>query len=272
MMNPDDPQHERFRQEYLERIGLRFGRFFRVVEQNGASAWLMINRRSSDFGAEEEALLRALAPHAGIVLRIFADLERGRQHMVIGKDALMRCGLGWIALDREARLVAADATALKVLHDATQHVPANGMRLALASQEASRQLVQASSAFAADDQAAARLIRLVEHPRLDLLALPMRHRPLVALALPTLIGFVRKGRQLETRHAAMLAAAYDLSMGEAHVALAICQGRTIRQAAVELGLTFETARSYSKRVYANTGTRGQGDLVREILASVLALA
>jgi DNA-binding CsgD family transcriptional regulator len=85
-------------------------------------------------------------------------------------------------------------------------------------------------------------------------------------------GFVRKGRQLETRHAAMLAAAYDLSMGEAPVALAICQGRTIRQAAVELGLTFETARSYSKRVYANTGTRGQGDLVREILASVLALA
>lgn len=272
MMNPDDPQHERFRREYLEKIGLRFGRFVRVIEPSGASVWLMINREASDFGAAEAALLRSLAPHVGIALRMFAELERGRQRAVIGANALTRCGVGWIALDREARLVDADKAALNMLQEATQHEQQNGTRLSLQSPEAGRLLVRASAVFDADDQADPRLIRLSDHPRLDLLAIPMRHRPLVALALPTLIGFLRGGEQLGERHVAMFAQAYGLSSGEARVALAICQGRTIRDAALELGLTFETARSYSKRVYAKTGTRGQGDLVREILTSVIKLA
>ena len=44
------------------------------------------------------------------------------------------------------------------------------------------------------------------------------------------------------------------------------------QAAIELGFTIETARNYSKRIYGKTDTRGQADLVRIILASVIALS
>ena len=46
----------------------------------------------------------------------------------------------------------------------------------------------------------------------------------------------------------------------------------MREAAADLGLTVETARNYSKKIYAKTGARGQAELVRNILTGVLALA
>ncbi|PHX98275.1 MAG: chemotaxis protein CheY, partial [Rhodospirillaceae bacterium] len=38
------------------------------------------------------------------------------------------------------------------------------------------------------------------------------------------------------------------------------------------GLTVETARNYSKKIYAKTGARGHAELVRIILTSVLAIS
>ena len=64
---------------------------------------------------------------------------------------------------------------------------------------------------------------------------------------------------------------FGLTIQEARLALHISHGVTIREAATLLGLTHETARLYSKRIYAKTGTRGQADLVRLILASIVAL-
>jgi len=47
---------------------------------------------------------------------------------------------------------------------------------------------------------------------------------------------------------------------------------SIVEAAEAHALTVETARYYSKKIYAKTGARGQVDLVRNILTGVLALA
>jgi len=47
---------------------------------------------------------------------------------------------------------------------------------------------------------------------------------------------------------------------------------TATMAADALGLTVETARNYSKKIYAKTGARGHAELVRIILTSVLAIS
>ena len=54
-------------------------------------------------------------------------------------------------------------------------------------------------------------------------------------------------------------------------AWAMAQGRSIAEAAQDLGLTVETARNYSKKIYSKTGAGGQADLVRIIFTSVLAI-
>ena len=63
-----------------------------------------------------------------------------------------------------------------------------------------------------------------------------------------------------------------LTPAEARLAWSLAQGLSIAEAADAHGLTTETARYYSKRIYAKTGARGQVDLVRNILTGVLALA
>ena len=65
---------------------------------------------------------------------------------------------------------------------------------------------------------------------------------------------------------------FDLNATEAALALQLVQGRTLAQAAREMHLTEQTARTYSKRIFAKTGTHRQADLVRLILTSVAHLA
>lgn len=56
------------------------------------------------------------------------------------------------------------------------------------------------------------------------------------------------------------------------MAVALAEGASIVEAAAMLGITEQTARHYSKRLYAATGTRGQAELVRLVWSSVAALA
>ncbi len=44
------------------------------------------------------------------------------------------------------------------------------------------------------------------------------------------------------------------------------------EAGLALGLTVETTRNYSKRIYGKTGATGQADLVRLILSGLAPLA
>jgi DNA-binding NarL/FixJ family response regulator len=72
--------------------------------------------------------------------------------------------------------------------------------------------------------------------------------------------------------AAALQALHGLSAREAALAQAISCGEPLVEAGLELGLTVETARNYSKRIYGKTGAAGQADLVRMVLTGLAPLA
>lgn len=63
-----------------------------------------------------------------------------------------------------------------------------------------------------------------------------------------------------------------ISLREAALAEALSRGRTIVEAGADLQLTPETARNYTKRIYAKTGLTGQADLVRRVLTGLAPLA
>ena len=82
----------------------------------------------------------------------------------------------------------------------------------------------------------------------------------------------RDGFELPTSATAVLMTLHGLTQREAALTVLLCCGVSLTDAATELHLTLETARNYSKRVFAKTGTRGQGDLIRSVLSSVAVLA
>lgn len=98
--------------------------------------------------------------------------------------------------------------------------------------------------------------------------------PHLAIALDTRAALARGERALVALNrlhpeapgrAEAIAGLFGLSRSEARLADAIASGASLDDAAARCGLTRETARTYSKRIFAKTGARGQPDLVRLVL-------
>jgi DNA-binding CsgD family transcriptional regulator len=62
---------------------------------------------------------------------------------------------------------------------------------------------------------------------------------------------------------------YGLTGAELRLAQALLLGQSLRLAASKLGLSYETTRTYLKRLFDKTGTRRQPDLVRTLLTSIV---
>ena len=86
------------------------------------------------------------------------------------------------------------------------------------------------------------------------------------------VVYVRSIATRSTDRTGLLVGLFGLLPSEARLAWAIAEGHSMSEAADALGISLETARHYSKRVFAKTGARGQPELVRLILKSVLAIA
>jgi len=66
----------------------------------------------------------------------------------------------------------------------------------------------------------------------------------------------------------LLSKLFGLAPSEAMLAIRLSEGATLRETARQLGITENSARTYSKRVFLKTGVRRQADLVRVILRSI----
>ena len=60
---------------------------------------------------------------------------------------------------------------------------------------------------------------------------------------------------------------FGLTEAEAELAVALCGGKTLDDAATERGTSVHTTRSQLKSIFGKTGTKRQADLVSLLLAS-----
>lgn len=247
-----------------------YTRIMRVEEPGGYDARLLIARKETDFGASDGALLAALAPHLAIAIRIFATIEKERLRAGISNDAMRRLNFGWITLDTSGNIVDLDAQAERLLqHSTALHRTASG-RLRPASMKAEKQLGEMVRELASGHSVRSRAIHLSDEPWLDMLVTTLPDRSPSRSGAP-LVAYIHGDEHSTTERQDQLMALFGLSRNEARLALSLSRGRSIAQSAKDLGLTLETTRLYSKRIYAKTGTSGQADLVRLILASIVAL-
>ncbi|MEQ1438889.1 helix-turn-helix transcriptional regulator [Fontimonas sp. SYSU GA230001] len=76
------------------------------------------------------------------------------------------------------------------------------------------------------------------------------------------IAFICDPESRPGDHAATLKLVYGLTAGEVKLVQALNEGLTLKEFSDWSGLSYETVRSYVKRVLAKTGARSQTDLVR----------
>jgi DNA-binding CsgD family transcriptional regulator len=145
-------------------------------------------------------------------------------------------------------------------------------RLTPASPPIDRELSSLVRRFAERPDSSPRAINLSRDPWTDILVAPIQDRSISASSKPVAIAYLSGDRWSTADRCGQLVDLFGLLPSESRLAWAMAQGMSIAEAAEDLGITVETARNYSKKIYAKTGARGQSELVRNILTSVLALA
>lgn len=272
LIDPANPAHRAMQAELTLSWGMTESRMMRVTEPGGFDAWLGCAGGQGVGWSAVSALMTFLAPHLRIALRTFATLERERFRSAVTQEAFRRLDFGWLTLDARCRIVDASPHMEHLFQRTTVLRRGRYDRLTPASPAIDRELTALIKSFVGQADARPRAINLSRDPLIDMLVRPIHDRSLSAQSPPVAIAYVSGDRWSQADRCDQLVDLFGLLPSEARLAWGIAQGQSIAEAAVDLGLTIETARNYSKKIYAKTGSRGQAELVRNILTSVLAIA
>jgi DNA-binding CsgD family transcriptional regulator len=272
LLRAGDPGHDSYYRDFLVPSGMRAMRMMRVKEASGVNGWLNITRRTGDFCAADDALLQGLSPYLRGALRNFAALEHERFNAAVASDAISRLAFGWFTLDADGQVLECDRQGEALLAQSGILGRNAGGRLTARPRALEREITGAIRALAAAPRGRPRAIILNRDPWLDMLLMPAHRRSVSAKPDPAVIVYVHGDNWSSADRCEQLGELFRLLPSEARLALALSRGMTITEAAAELGLTVETARHYSKKIYSKLGARGQPDLVRFVMRSVLAIA
>lgn len=263
---PESPEAVRRQRAALGGASVAHARFIRIVARGDHNAWLVLLHDRVDFGASDSALLSAVAPHFALALATLMELRGLRLRALIAEDALALLGVGQAIFDAGGQAIIADPIAAKELdiHNIGQSTGRPHIRAAAAQalNAACRELAKAKPD-------ARRTVRFDDRLGKDML---LRRAPVAAdsaVGADYSVGLVRREpRENAASAARVVQATLGLSAREAALAEAIGRGQSIVEAGAGLQLTPETARNYSKRIYAKTGASGQADLVRLLLTGL----
>lgn len=261
-----DPVFRAERGAKMRRLGIVDERVVRVPDIEDTSAWLIM-ARSRPCEAADSALLSSLAPYVEAALRSYVALERHRIRASVSTQGMARSATAWMVFDREARLLSIDPRLDAWMRANLGYSPRIGERLHDIGVHTERELGAAAAQFASDAPPSPRAILLYEDPRLEALLTATSDMP-----RPSMLALCRLPNARTRESAERLARLFDLPPREAELAIALNEGLSIAEAAEHMGLTLETARNYSKRLYAKLGVRGQPELVRLVCDSVAVMA
>lgn len=271
LIDPDDARHQAFYNDVLVPQGLTNMRSIRMNEPGGIDLWLSCSGGRA-IGSATGALLTALAPHLRIALRSYTALERERFRSAVTGQAFDRLKMGWMSLDAGGRIIDATENVEQLFRWGTLLRRGRYDRLVPASPAIDRQLTQLVKSFAASAHARPQAFNLSKDPWVEMLVTPVQGNAFSGGKTPVAIIYVSGDRRSQADRCEQLVDLFGLLPSEARLAWMLAQATSIAEAAEALGLTIETARNYSKKIYAKTGARGHAELVRIILTSVLALS
>ena len=242
-----------------------FARILRVRVDGGGDVWLIVGRDMAEFSAAFALMISGLGPHLGVAAAHHLALAQMHEQAALADRLAERFQTGVLTLNAAGIILTATPVALQNLAKIDTVFGQIGAKLALPP-------------LAAKTLAA--ILQNYEQGGLDVGALHLS--PVQVLIQP--YDGADHGRQspialVHLRHMAPrlgnaakpLAQLAQITLSEARFALRLGEGLTIAEAGESLGLTLETARNYSKQIYAKTGLRGQSDLVRYLQNSVIPL-
>jgi DNA-binding CsgD family transcriptional regulator len=95
------------------------------------------------------------------------------------------------------------------------------------------------------------------------------HQQDVVRLIEPLVAVMIQSNEVPASAVERTAQMFALTPVETRAALILMQGGSVRDMAGRLGITYESARTYVKRLLAKTGARRQAELVRTLLTTLV---
>lgn len=266
-----DPQRKARRARDMRKLGLVDERVVRVLHDDALSAWLII-AGPRPCSAADSALLSSLSPYVAAAVRLFVAREQQGMALALDRNGLQRAGSGWIVFDKSARILALAPATADMLGQAFGHAPLIGQRPRELGTVVERALQETAATFANDRDTGERTLTLCHDPRIDAILAPWPGGIATVLNAPVMVAHCRQARHPAGDRSGHLARLFDLPRREAELAILLADGHSLAEAGDAMGLTIETTRNYSKRLFAKVGVRGQAELVRAVYESCAVLA
>lgn len=230
-----------------------------------------------NFTAADRDMLGQLRPHLERSLAIFANLQRHQSELNVLTETLDRLTISTFILDDRGRVLLSNGAGEALGRRGNVVRIADGrLRIVNRADDARFQaIIERATARRAGSSAEpfvdALRIDGVDEQNLGVLVRSVgRSVPFLSDPAPALIVYIsgsKEARPIER----LVMQLFDLTPSEAQLATLLASGLTISESAERLGLTENTARTYSKIIFSKTGVGRQTELVRLILRSVAIL-
>ncbi|WP_313806015.1 hypothetical protein [Sphingobium sp.] len=258
-----------FYQDYLARYGMEHAMVTKLVSDHGQPAWLTCARTAAQgpFGAKEKAYLGRVAGHVRQALRHFDLLSSQALNKAIMRRRNPHNTVVTLLLDDQMRLLNGDEDQLRAISKGGLFRMASDNQLSGATPHIQQALLRAARRVRSGSVPIAPIWVQGKALRLSLQA--FRDEQIVAGRLKAAFAIRIREADPPTIDPGEAAAQLGISPSEGRLAALLGEGRTIAEAAGVMGVSIETARTYSKRIYAKTSLRNQADLVRELIGGGL---
>lgn len=259
-----------FMRDVMHPYGLVHMRVVHVTEPSGFAIWLAC-AGGRNMGSHVGTLLNILAPHLRIAMRAFAVLEKEKYRTVVTDHAFRRMKLGWLTVDARGHILDSTPNIEQMLAWGELLRRGRYDRLEPLSPAIDRALGHLLRSYATDTEARPQAFCLSSDPWVDMLVTPAQRSDRIVGRSPLAVIYVNGDRRSQADRCEQLVDLFGLLPSEARLAWLLGQAISIADSAKILGLTLDTARNYSKKIYAKTGASGHAELVRIIMTSVLAM-
>jgi DNA-binding CsgD family transcriptional regulator len=245
------------------------------VESSMASVIASLRpKRRGPFQQEELSLLTTLMPHLQRALALHRRLGWLQASAHSAMTLLDRLPYGVVLLSADTRVVLINQYA-KTVVDQTDGLTIRHRELHSCSWDSNKRLqmlihgaVATSRRSALHSGGAVRLVRPSGRRPFRVLITPI-HRAAFSPLVPesaAVVFIVDPDGQCGTP-VQMLTELFALSRAEGRLAALLLEGRSLRQAAEELGVSLNTVRTQLKKLFEKTGSNRQGALIRTLLLS-----
>ncbi len=270
--------------EYLKPLDIRHLLGADIYTKEGIECRFRVTRPhgSAPFSEDDKELCRTLLPHLKRSIRLHAKLDYLECDRQLFAGAVNRMLLGMITLSQDGNILDMNQEAQRIIND-KDGIGRSGNTIVLSSSQENRDLQrlikQALTTGEAEVQGAA-LVEAMSVTRpsgRSKLGIVVRAIPLGPFSeskqRPAAAIFLRdpESSGMQPSHE-VVRRLFGLTRMEASLALLLAEGLTLDEAAEQLNVMRNTARTHLRSIFCKTGVTRQTMLVRLLLNSVISLS